>query len=50
MPYDPIATNQMVEISMWTSDVRHIKGKMNPVADALSRPADVPLGAAYRLP
>ena len=35
---------------MWTSDIRYITGKSNAVADWLSRPADVPIGAAYDLP
>ena len=50
MPYDPIAYNQLVEISMWTSDVRYLQAKSNAVADMLSRPNDVPIGAAYALP
>ena len=35
---------------MWTNDVRYLEAKSNPVADALSRPPDVPLGAAYDIP
>ena len=49
-PYDPIAAQHIQEISMWTSDIRYITGKSNAVADWLSRPADVPIGAAYDLP
>ena len=50
MPYDPIAYNQLVEISMWTSDVRYLQAKSNCFADMLSRPGNVPLGSAYALP
>ena len=34
---------------MYSSDVRHIAGRDNPVADILSRPEGVPLGANYTL-
>ena len=50
MPYDPVAYNQLVEVSYWTNDVRYLQAKYNTVADALSRPSDVPLGAAYDVP
>ena len=50
MAHDPIATNHLLEVSMWTNDIRHIKGRLNAMADTLSRPSGVPLGAAYRLP
>ena len=49
-PYDPIAANQIQEISMWTNDIRYLSRKSNTVADWLSRPPGVPLGAAYALP
>ena len=49
-PHDPIASNQLQEISMHTNDIRYLSGKANCVADFLSRPQDVPLGAAYQMP
>merc|ERR1711989_276746 len=36
--HDQIAYNQLMEIAQWTSDVRHLPGKLNWVADSLSRP------------
>ena len=50
MPYDPIAYNQLVEVSMFTNDVRYLQAKSNAVADTLSRPPHVPIGAAYDVP
>ena len=50
MPYDHIAQNHLNEIQQWTYDIRHVSGRLNTVADALSRPARVPLGLAYTLP
>ena len=50
MPYDPVAKNQLVEISMWTQDIRYLQARSNIVADTLSRPSDVPLGTAYQIP
>ena len=50
MPYDPIARNQLIEISNFTSDIRFVRGKSNAVADFLSRPVETPLGKAYCLP
>ena len=50
MPYDHIAQNHLNEIQQWTYDIRHVSGRLNTVADALSRPAGVPLGSAYTLP
>ena len=50
MPYDPLAYNQLIEISMRTSDVRYLQAKSNCVADMLSRPGNVPIGTAYALP
>merc|ERR1711951_305946 len=38
-----------MEIAQWTSDVRHLPGKLNWVADSLSRPENVPLGTAHTL-
>lgn len=46
MKHDPIAMNHIMEISNWSQDVRHIKGMLNPVADALSR-RNVKLGDNY---
>merc|ERR1711978_333822 len=47
--HDQIAYNQLMEIAQWTSDVRHLPGKLNWVADSLSRPENVPLGIAHTL-
>merc|ERR1711929_77548 len=47
--HDQIAYNQLMEIAQWTSDVRHLPGKLNWVADSLSRPENVPLGTAHNL-
>ena len=49
-PYDPIAQQHIQEISNFTNDIRYVEGKSNAVADWLSRPPDVPIGAAYDLP
>ena len=49
-PYDAIALNHLNEVGQWTHDVRHIQGRSNAVADALSRPNNVPIGTAYQLP
>ena len=49
-PFDPIASNQIQEISMFTNDIRYLSGKANCVADWLSRPDEVPLGEAYQVP
>ena len=49
MPFDPVAENQLQEVSMWTSDVRFLPGKVNTTSDLLSRPPGVPLGTAYDL-
>ena len=46
---DPVATNQIMEVSLYTSDVRYVSGRSNVVADALSRPSDVPLGTGYQV-
>ena len=48
--HDPIAANHIQEVTMFTNDIRFIAGKSNAVADWLSHPPDVPLGAAYQLP
>ena len=49
-PYDPIAQQHIQEISNFTNDIRYVTGKSNAVADWLSRPPEVPIGHAYRLP
>merc|ERR1711951_74610 len=36
--HDPTALNHLLEISNWTTDIRHVSGPQNPVADFLSRP------------
>ena len=45
--HDPIATNQMMEVAMFSNDVRFVAGAENQVADLLSRPVGVPLGSDY---
>ena len=50
MPHNPIARNHILEILNFTSDIQFLAGKQNAVADFLSRPPDVKLGDAYRLP
>ena len=50
LAHDPIASNHIMEVSQYTNDIRFIAGKSNAVADWLSRPPEVPLGAAYQLP
>ena len=35
---------------MFTNDIRYLAGKSNAVADWLSRPPEVPIGAAYNAP
>merc|ERR1711951_22178 len=47
--HDQVAYNQLMEIAQWTSDVRHLPGKLIWVADSLSRPENVPLGTAHTL-
>merc|ERR1712015_9926 len=48
--HDPIATNHIQEVAMFTNDIRFIAGRSNTIADWLSRPESVPLGEAYKLP
>ena len=36
--HDPVATNQLMEVSMYTNDVRYLPGRSNAVADLMSRP------------
>ena len=49
-PHNPCQSRQLAAIAEFTSDIRHVAGKSNLVADALSRrpvvppPADVPDG------
>lgn len=45
--YDIIAMNHLDEIAMRTSDIRHLPGKDNPMADWLSRRHDTP--PAYQM-
>ena len=40
----------MTEIGQFTHDIRFIEGKANVFADMLSRPFDVPIGEAYKMP
>ena len=35
--YDPIAKGHIMEIANWTDDIRHVQGRVNFVADALTR-------------
>ena len=42
-------TSFLANTHEWTNDIRFLAGKLNTVADHLSRPSNVPLGAAYRL-
>ena len=48
--YDPIAEKHINEITQWTSDIRFIDGESNTLADWLSRPPEVPLCTAYKMP
>ena len=48
-PHDAIASNKIMEIAQYTSDVRFVKGKANAVADRLSRPPEVPVGTACNM-
>ena len=38
--HDPIAHNQIVELGQWTTDIRYLPAKANPVSDFLSRPPE----------
>ena len=49
MKHDIIAQNHIQEICQWTQDIRFLAGKVNTVADNLSRPSQVPLGTAYQV-
>ena len=49
MNYDVVAQNHIQEICQWTQDVRFLPGKVNSMADQLSRPPHVPIGTAYQL-
>ena len=46
--HDQIAYNHLMEIAQWCSDLRHVSGWSNAVADWLSRPEGT-LGAAHTL-
>ena len=48
--HDPVALQHLIEVCYWTHDVRHVKGKDNPVSDWLSRPSNVPVGTADDVP
>ena len=39
--HDPIAHNQIVELGQWTSDIRYLPARSNPVSDFLSRPPEM---------
>ena len=48
LAHDPVTLNQIQEIAMWTTVVRYLAGKVNTVADLLSRyPPKAP--AAYQI-
>ena len=34
---------------MWSQDIQHLPGKLNSVADLLSRPNEALIGTAYKL-
>ena len=38
--HDPVAHNQIVELGQWTTDIRYLPARSNPVSDFLSRPPD----------
>ena len=47
---DPVAQRQLVEIGMFTKDVKYLKGKDNHIADFLSRRTpEALIGEAYKL-
>ena len=48
--HDPVAINQLMEVSMYSNDVRYLPGRSNAVADLMSRPEGVTLGSDYQLP
>ena len=48
-PNDAIASNKIMEIAQYTSDIRFLEGKANAVADWLSLPLEVPIGTSYSL-
>ena len=48
-PHDAIASNKIMEIAQYTSDIRFVESKANAVADWLSRPPEVPIGTSYSL-
>ena len=50
MRHDPVALNQINEIAQFSSDIRFLAGKHNVCADWLSRPQEVPLGDAHKVP
>ena len=37
--HDPIAHNQIIELGQWTTDIRYLQARSNPVSDFLSRPS-----------
>ena len=48
MAHDPIARNQMVEISHFCNDIRFVASKSNFVSDWLSRPS-APISPANKI-
>ena len=47
--HDPVAQRQLIEIGMFTKDIRHIVGRENTMADFLSRPPVDKIGDAYKI-
>ena len=44
---DPVASRALSEIAQYSQDIRYKPGKLNLLADALSRPSGTPPGLAY---
>ena len=55
--HDPAAGRQLMEIALWTQDIRHVPGADNEASDWMSRRPDykprdknTPLGTEHQLP